>query len=162
MKTLLLVRHAKSSWQDAALADHDRPLNARGLRDAPRIAAYLATHYPKPDIIYSSSALRATTTAQTIADAFGVRDRLVNDPALYTFSDMALLTFIRSLDRRYDFVMLSGHNPAITDLVNRLSGAGIENVPTCGVALLSVPCNEWDAIADASAELVDFVTPKTI
>lgn len=162
MKTLLLVRHAKSSWQEASLSDHDRPLNARGMRDAPRMGEYLARHYPAPEIIFSSTALRATTTAAIIADTFGASDRLVTRRQLYTFAARELLAFLRSVDNRYGYIMLAGHNPAITDLVNQLSAADIENVPTCGAAVLTVSYNDWSALDSSGAVLEAFVTPKTI
>ena len=162
MKTLLLVRHAKSSWQNAGLSDHDRPLNERGYRDAPRMGEFLAAHYPVPDIIYTSSALRARTTAEIIAEALGAGDRVIVTDALYTFSSREVLAFLASMDNRYNVIMLAGHNPAITDTLNILSDADIDNVPTCGVAILSVAYNDWGQVTDGGLELVAFVTPKTI
>src|ERR1700687_471476 len=117
MKTLFLIRHAKSSWGDTALPDKDRPLDDRGRQDAPKMGKRLAKRDVKPDLVVSSPALRALTTAQLIAEAAGYKRKdIVVDDRLYASNSDDLLAVIRELDKKLDCVMLVGHNPEFTDL----------------------------------------------
>jgi phosphohistidine phosphatase len=116
MKRLTLVRHAKSSWKNAALADSDRPLSGRGKQDAPRMGAFLASQGIVPDIILASPARRARKTAQLLAAAIpAAAGRILLDPALYEASAEALLERVRALDETWQHVMLVGHNPGLPD-----------------------------------------------
>jgi len=122
MKTLFLVRHAKSSRDDPSLPDRERPLDDRGKRDAPKMGKRLAKRDAKLDLLVSSPALRALTTAKLIADEMGYkRNDIVVDDRLYASSPDDLLAVIRALDNKLGRVMLVGHNPEFTDLAHRLS-----------------------------------------
>lgn len=154
MKTLFLVRHAKSSWDDPALADKDRPLNERGKRDAPKVGERLAKAGAKPDLILSSPAKRALTTAEIIARKLGYkRKNIVVDDRLYAVESEVLLDVIRQLDDGAECVMLFGHNPELTELAHRLSGK-ICHMPTCAVAELTFDVKLWKRIGEVSPSMV--------
>ena len=161
MKILYLVRHAKSSWKDLSLADHERPLNKRGKRDAPRMGKRLAKRGVRPDYILSSPAVRALTTARVIAKKLGCReaDVVVNE-AVYGAGTSTLHGIIRGIDNRFERAMLVGHNPSFTVLVNQLAGVSIENVPTCGVAVLVFETDNWADVGNGTAKLLEFDYPK--
>lgn len=130
MHELVLVRHAKSDWGDATLADHDRPLNGRGRANAPMMAARFVETNPAIQRIISSTAVRAHTTALEFGAALGLEVAL--DPGLYLSSARTLLA--RALAEGVSSVMLVAHDPGITVLANELSGGGIQHMPTCAVA----------------------------
>src|SRR5215471_13645034 len=131
MKTLFLVRHAKSSRDDPALPDKERPLNDRGLRDAPRMGERLANQDVRPDLIMSSPAARALATAELIAKKLDYKRKdIVVDERLYAAHADELLEIVQELSDRLKDVMLFGHNPELTELANRLSSK-ITDMPTC-------------------------------
>lgn len=161
MKTLILARHAKSDWQHAGLADHDRPLNRRGQHDAPRMGAHLAAHYPAPQRILSSTALRAASTAAILADALGIEAGAIEHlRRLYLADARTLLGVARALPDHLDTVMLVAHNPGMTDLVNLLSDAGLDNLPTCGVARIGFEVADWSALTPGDGRLLSLDLPK--
>jgi phosphohistidine phosphatase len=160
-KTLFLVRHAKSSWKDECLTDHDRPLNKRGKRDASEMARRLAIIYKKPDKIMSSTALRAISTAKAMAKGFHLKpSRIVRNTLIYEAEPSGLLEIIRAFDDRYARVLMVGHNPELTEAVNLLSGSEIENIPTCGFVVLRFSIRLWSEAKPLSAQLLDFDYPK--
>lgn len=161
MKTLFLVRHAKSSRDDPMLADRERPLDDRGRHDAPGMGHRLAKRDAKPDAIFSSPARRALTTARLIAKELGFdRDRIVVDERLYATSADELLAVVRSLDDRLGRVMLFGHNPELTDLAHRLS-ATIANLPTCAVVEFGFDTPSWSKVGEIAPARVALDTPKS-
>ena len=161
MKTLYLVRHAKSSWNIANLSDHDRPLNSRGERDAPRMGKRLRKREPQPEVIISSSAMRAQTTATILATAIGYsHSDLSIDERLYGAEPEDVVSIIGELDDAIACAMLVGHNPTFTALINTLGGCDIDNVPTCGMAVLAFPIDAWTEIGGVRGELLDFDYPK--
>lgn len=161
MKTLVLVRHAKSSWKDPGLADRDRPLNPRGRRDAPKMGRRLAARGASPDLILTSPAVRAVTTARIIAEIVGYPEReIVEDERLYAADSGEILEVIRGVEDRFERVFLCGHNPGLTDLVNELSDEPIANVPTCGVVELQVVRGSWREARRDTVRQVEFDYPK--
>ena len=163
MKTLILARHAKSSWNHPELSDHDRPLNKRGRQDAPRMGVHLAAHYPAPQRIVSSSAARARTTAEVLAQAFGrPRQDIQVLPTLYLADVATLLAVARDLPDALHTVMLVGHNPGMTDCLNRLAAAGIDNLPTCGVARIGFDLDHWADLQPAQGRLLSLDVPKAL
>jgi phosphohistidine phosphatase len=148
MKTLFLVRHAKSSKDDPTLADRDRPLADRGRKEAPKMGKRLAKREVKPDLLVSSPALRALETVHLIADEIGYRrkDILVDD-RLYASSADGLLAVIRALDKKVDRVMLFGHNPEFTELAHRLS-SDIVDMPTCAIAEFRFDTKKWSDVGE--------------
>ena len=162
-KTLILVRHAKSSWKDSSLNDIHRPLNKRGNKDAPKMGEYMSEHNILPEVIFSSPGLRALTTARLISVKINIdpSDIIVLDD-LYTFSSDQLLSVLKSINDKYDNIMVVGHNPAITDITNYLSGCNIDNIPTCGLAVLKFPLDSWQDLERKKGELVRFDYPKKL
>jgi phosphohistidine phosphatase len=160
MKTLFLVRHAKSSRDDPSLPDRDRPLNDRGKQDAPKMGKRLARRDVRPDLLLSSPALRALTTAQLIAEEIGYkRQDVVADDRLYASSADDLLAVIRALDDKLDRVMLFGHNPEFTDLAHRLS-SDIIDMPTCAVVEAHFETRTWSDVGVVEPAKVIFDYPK--
>jgi len=160
MKTLFLVRHAKSSWDEPALADRDRPLNDRGRRDAPKVGERLAKEGVKPDLILSSPAKRALMTAEIFARKLGYkRKNIVIDDRLYAVEAEVLLDVIRRLDDGAECVMLFGHNPELTELAHRLSSK-IGQLPTCAVAELKFDLRSWSRIGEVSPSTVAVGYPR--
>ena len=135
MKELILVRHAKSSWKDPALSDHERPLNRRGKRDAPEMGERLARSGYDPDLIVSSSAVRALDTARTtLAGKLGYpRASIAVEERLFHAGVADLLHVIQGVDDSVDILMLFGHNPGLTDFANHIGPREIFNMPTCAV-----------------------------
>jgi len=160
-KTLVLVRHAKSSWKEVGLADRERPLSGRGKRDAPRMGARLARRDARPELLVTSPAVRAVQTAEAMAVAFGrgPADFLV-DEGLYDAGPEELMAVVRRFDDQVRHAMLVGHNPALTELANRLAECAIENVPTCGVVILRLATDTWTTAGDCPATLLEFLSPK--
>jgi len=156
MITLALVRHAKSDWGDPGLDDHERPLNARGERDAPAMAALLAGTGFRPETILSSTAVRARTTAGVFATALDAELRL--DPDLYGAPASRLLaTAAESMLAR---VMVVAHDPGMTVLAERLSGGGIGHMPTCAVATFTWETDDWDVATATDPAAWTFDTPR--
>lgn len=160
MKTLFLVRHAKSSKDDPSSPDRERPLNDRGRHDAPEMGKRLAERKLKPDLLLSSPALRALTTAQLIADELGyARKDIALDDRLYATSAEELLVVVRALDKKLDCVMLFGHNPEFTDFAHRLSDE-ITDMPTCAVAKFLFDTKAWGDVGDITPSRVSLDSPK--
>ncbi|HEY3291931.1 MAG TPA: histidine phosphatase family protein [Anaerolineae bacterium] len=161
MKALTLIRHAKSSWDDTSLADKLRPLNERGLRDAPLIGRRLAEHGAKPDLMMASPALRALTTAQLIADEVGYpRGDIKLDDRLYEALADGLLAVIRGLDDHWQQVFMVCHNPAVADLASRLTSGKISQMPTCSIVTLTYELPAWSGVGDTEPTDVRFDSPK--
>ncbi|MBL7955962.1 MAG: histidine phosphatase family protein [Flavobacteriales bacterium] len=161
MKTLYLCRHAKSSWADAGMDDFDRPLNERGQRNAPIMAKMFKERGEPVDLIVTSPANRAITTARSFATALGLSgDRFREERAIYLAERGTLAHLVNGLPGHADRVMLFGHNPGFTDVVNYLSDAGISNLPTCGIVRIDFAVNEWQHIIKGSGTLVWFDYPK--
>ncbi len=160
-KILILARHAKSSWEDIGLSDHDRPLNPRGRRDAPRMADRLAERGPSPERIVSSSAVRARATAEVFLDRLGLSSEdLVIEPAIYGADCADLIEIIRSLDDRYDCIMLVGHNPTFVEVAGRLDPGCVGHLPTCSVVTLELDGGGWSDGREGAFRLLDFDYPK--
>lgn len=156
MITLALVRHAKSDWGDPGLDDHDRPLNERGLRDAPRMARRVAESGFRPDVILSSTALRARTTAEAFAAELAAAVSL--DPALYGAPASALL--VAAASTRARAVMVVAHDPGMSALAARLSDDGIGHMPTCAVATFTWDVGDWDAATSLDPDEWTFDAPR--
>jgi phosphohistidine phosphatase len=161
-KELFLLRHAKSSWEDPDLADHDRPLAPRGRRASKTIAEHMQRERIKPTVVLCSSARRAQETVERIVAALGDSE-VVIEPGLYHASAGDLLARLRALPESSPSVMLVGHNPAMQELALALAGSGREAVegkyPTAGLATFRFG-GGWSELEYGSAELSAFVTPK--
>lgn len=161
MKTLYLVRHAKSSWDERGISDHDRKLNPRGLRDAPKMGDILKNKQCQPDIIYTSSAKRAHTTAKIIAEKlqYPVKDIVVTN-RIYEATTNDLVNILNEIDDKFESAMLFGHNPSFTVLSNLLTDKYIDNMPTCSVSVIDLNADTWDKVESGSGKLIAFEYPK--
>lgn len=161
MKTLYLVRHAKSSWDNPALRDFDRPLNDRGKNDAPRMGKRLRKRGILPDFIISSSAKRARSTAKRIAEALGYPEKEIQlTETLYHAEPEVILSVIHRLPDSCNSVMLVGHNPGLTDFANQYIDVRIDNMPTCGVVAAQFDVRSWKDVGEAQGSLLFFDYPK--
>jgi phosphohistidine phosphatase len=162
MKTLYLLRHAKSSWKYEELSDHDRPLNKKGRADAPLIGQELVDRKITLDLIISSPAVRTLTTATLVAKELGFDPEKISvQEELYHISREDLIIFIQSLPPEYNSVMLVGHNPTFTEVAHQFAPEkGIVNIPTAGIAGFSFDVNYWGQIAAENARLLFFDFPK--
>jgi len=144
MRTLTIIRHAKSSWEQEGLSDFERPLNDRGRRDAPVMAARLKKDAAQPDLLVSSPALRAITTARVFADVLGIPTESIQLQAkIYDASLSTLLNVVQSLDDQYPHIALFGHNPGLSQLAQRLAEGDIDELPTCAIVQISLPAKHW-------------------
>ena len=161
MKTLTLVRHAKSSWKEFAILDIDRPLNRRGKRDAPEMGRRMLEQGTDPELIVSSPAKRALDTAEAIAEEieYPVYDIAIDD-RLYHAEVSDWLAVIRDIDDYLSWVMCVGHNPGLTELATYLGYVAIDNVPTCGVVELTFDADSWSLLGEIEPTDVTFDYPK--
>ena len=164
MKTLYVVRHAKSSWDDTDLADIDRPLNDRGKRDAPRMGKRLKEKDIHPELLLSSPARRAFSTAKRIGEVLNYKkDHIRTEKELYHASEREIFEVVRALPDKLNTVMIFGHNPGLTDFVNQLleTKRFIENIPTCGIVAFSFSGKSWVDVSKENAQLLFFDYPKS-
>lgn len=160
MKNLLLIRHAKSSWDNANLRDIDRPLNKRGERDAPFMAKLLAKNNIRPELIISSPAIRALTTAKIFAHHLNYPSQNIDQPSkLYSATTGDLLEIVNSIEESIKTVFVFGHNPELTSFSNYLSGKYIDNIPTCGIVKLYFKIT-WNELSRNSCSIDFFEYPK--
>lgn len=161
MKTLILVRHAKSSWDNPALSDFDRPLNDRGKRDAPRMGKRLKEREITPDLMLSSPAKRALTTCKEIAKILNYdKQRIVTDKRIYHAGEDELLQVLSEQNDNHEIIMLFGHNPGFTDFANALFNEHIMNIPTCGIVAGDLSLTSWREIKWGCGKLDFFDFPK--
>ena len=162
------MRHAKSSWDDSELADHDRPLAPRGRKAAGRIAKHLKKSRLEPSVVLCTSALRARQTLELIRPALPPETAIKIEPKLYGATSKELLTRIRRLSATAGSVLIVGHNPAIQDLALELAAGSNKEAairkkfPTAALVVLDAAIDEWRQLAPGETLLVDFVTPKTL
>ncbi len=161
MKTVVLIRHAKSSWKGLDQTDFERPLNKRGQRDAPVMGArLLKRRRVTPDLIVSSPAQRAVETAMAIAEATRYKKDILWNQDLYLADVPTLLAAIWQVPNDVDLLYLVAHNPGLTDLSEHLSGEGFANVPTCGTVEVEFDVESWSEVAHGRGRLLEFDYPK--
>jgi phosphohistidine phosphatase len=160
MKILILVRHAKSSWKDISLDDFDRPLNKRGKRDAPLIGKLLAGKKLLPDLIISSPANRASSTAKIISKKVNYpNEKIIWNENLYEASANEILKIINVVDEMNNVLLLVAHNPGLTNFSNYLANNVVSNIPTCGVVAISLG-KKWKEITRDDGKLLFIEYPK--
>ena len=168
MKKLYLMRHAKSSWDDPRLEDHERPLTSRGRKAALRMGEHLAEVKVTPEVVLVTSAVRARETVEQLRSSLPPEAEVKVEPRLYSASGADLLRRIKRLSPRAGSVLIVGHNPAIQELTLELAGRGdaleraAKKFPTAAVAVLEARVQRWADLAPGKARLVDFVRPKDL
>ncbi|WP_276365924.1 histidine phosphatase family protein [Chryseolinea sp. H1M3-3] len=163
MKTLYVVRHAKSSWEDPNQPDFERGLNKRGKRDVPRMAKRLKEKNFHPDLILTSPAKRAFSTAKKMAEILLFpKEKIKTDRILYHADEETILSVVQTINDKHDTILVLGHNPGLTEFVNALaeSDVFIDNVPTCGVVAFSMPVDSWKEVNWKSGKLLFYDYPK--
>ena len=161
MKNLYLTRHAKSSWGNPGLADIDRPLNSRGKKAAPSMGKLIMDKGEKPELLISSPANRAFSTAKEFAKEMGCAEtNIIVNRAIYGAGAQQLLNLVQDVDDLYNSIMLFGHNPTFTSFCNMLSGENILNIVTCGVVRIDFEFSSWKNIDFNSGRMIYYEYPK--
>jgi phosphohistidine phosphatase len=162
MKTLIIVRHAKSSWEEAGQKDIERPLNDRGKKDAPEMAKRLYKKIKNIDLFISSPAVRAYRTAREFAEKYGVSKKdILKEKELYHSADTkTFFKVISTVKDKKETIALFSHNPGITDFANALTAMQIDNLPTCGVFVVSAETVTWKDFERAPKTFLFFDYPK--
>ncbi len=159
MKTLLIMRHAKSSWKNEELTDHDRPLKRRGEYDAVQMGERIRKNDLTPQRIISSTAKRALKTAELVAEACHYEERIIAARAFYGAEPDEFIEVLRQLDDADECVLVVGHNPDLETLLESLTGA-LESLPTAAVAQVTLPIKAWaDLTEDTPGKLVQLWAP---
>ncbi|UCF26874.1 MAG: histidine phosphatase family protein [Chloroflexota bacterium] len=162
MKTLLILRHAKSSWKNLSLADIDRPLNKRGKRDAPRMGALLLEEDLVPDLIISSPAVRARKTAKAVSNNSGYEGKIEIQPDFYPGDPDSFIEAFYSIPDKFDRVMVVAHNPGLEELLYVLTGESAR-MPTSALAQVTLPVDRWlDLDDDTPGKLVNLWLVKEL
>lgn len=164
VKTLFIIRHAKSSWDASNIDDFERPLNDRGKRDAPRMGKRFKEKDIHPDLLLSSPAKRAVSTAKGIAKVLKYpKDHIKTDRRLYHADEETILTVVQELKDNRNVVMIFSHNPGLTEFVNSLMNGelDIDNVPTCGVVAFQFDLDSWKDVDWGKGKLLFFDYPKS-
>ena len=155
MKQLLLIRHAKSSWDDLSLDDLDRPLNKRGKREATLLGQYLKRNSINPQMIFSSPAKRAYKTAKRISNELGFQKKMIKiDKIIYSGSKSDLVELIGSIDKKIDHVFIIGHYPSLMELGNYLTASNFDKMLTCGFILIDFKTKFWEDIGHMRGNIV--------
>ena len=160
-KKLALIRHAKSSWKDDSVTDHDRPLHKRGKHDAPMMGQRLLTREARPSLILTSTAKRARQTAKLMATSLGYPHEFIqSEKKLYLASPDLILSVVADQDDGFNDIFVVGHNPGITELAGLLAGLRIDNVPTCGIVALEADIESWSQLRGAHYQCNFFDFPR--
>lgn len=161
MRTLYIVRHAKSSWDFPHLSDHDRPLNNRGKKNAPEMGQRLKKRGIKPDLLISSTAKRAHKTAQKIAEEIGYPEEdIILTRQLYHAGISEIAEVISFDNDPFPTLLIFGHNPGFTSFANWLTGESIENIPTAGIVAAELDIKSWKNMRQGSGKMLFFDYPK--
>ncbi len=163
MKSLLIIRHAKSSRDQSGIADRERTLEERGVRDAHAIGKYLRENSIRPDYLLSSPAVRAKKTAAIIAKEVGYHlDKIQTEELLYEQSTSKIIAYLQTLQRHYSSVMIVGHNPSALELVNYLGNQPFNQVPSCGAVCLDFQVENWAEIDHGKGQVRFFSSPEML
>jgi len=163
MKKIILVRHAKSGWDNPDLQDFERPLNKRGKTDAPIMAQILEKYKVFPDLLISSPAVRALTTANIFAETINYPPKkILTDKGIYEKGARYIIKLIANLNNSVNTVVVFGHNPDMTSLASYFVGDYFDNVPTCGIVAIEKDVDDWSKIEDGNSKLLFYEYPKKI
>ncbi len=170
MKTIFLLRHAKSSWDDDSLPDHDRPLSERGRAAAPRIGAYMRGADYLPDLVLCSTSTRTRRTLDAVLSELGVEPAIEFHEELYLAAPSEMLDLVRSVPDTVEAVLLVGHNPGTGMLAVALSGDGLPEriyqmrakFPTTGLAIIELSVDRWKDVVGGCGTLKEFIRPRDL
>jgi phosphohistidine phosphatase len=163
MKTITIIRHAKSSWDYPELPDVIRPLNKRGIDAAGQVGRYLAKLHEKPDLIISSPATRAYHTAVCVAQILGYRLKNIHvEPTVYFEGEQGILNLLREQNNLNEHIFIFGHEPTCSDLINTLTGESISKFATASVCKIALDIKDWKDIYQASSKKVFLIGPKQV
>ena len=161
MKTLIIIRHSKSSWKDHSLSDFDRPLNKRGKKDAKKMSSELSEKIKKVDLLLSSSSKRTTQTSNYFLDSIDVRSNIFSENLYHSSSDL-IFDFVLKINNKYNKTIIVGHNPGLTNIVNKLTNLKLDNLPTSGIVIIVFDVDNWKKINYKSG-LVEWIKfPKDL
>ena len=160
MKRLILVRHAKSNLNQPLVSDHERILNQSGKNEAKLIGQYLSNNQYIPSHIISSTATRALETAHIIIEQLKFKNNIETQSLIYSDSFLNILNLINNIDNQYQCIMLVGHNPTITQLINHVTNIKADHIPTCGTGIVDFKVT-WDSITE-DGKLIDFIWPEKL
>lgn len=161
LKTIFIIRHAKSSWTEIDARDFDRKLDLRGHNDAPRMAKILKAEGVQPDLIVSSPAMRAKTTASYFSKEFGIDDQNIDFQSdIYEAMESDIWHTIKDLPNTAKVVFLFGHNPTLTYFTNRFNATPIDNLPTCGIVRIDMSVDDWALFSEKNAKVTGLWYPK--
>lgn len=160
MKSVFILRHAKSSWKHQDIDDHDRPLNKRGKRDAPILGELLRKKHLVPDLIISSTAKRANSTAKAVAKSSGYQGKIIMDKSLYAAEPAAYIDILHRLSNEFTRVLMVGHNPVLEELVGMITGE--EHImPTCSLMHIQFSVNSWNEVDyKCRGKLLEILQPR--
>jgi phosphohistidine phosphatase len=161
MKTLLLLRHAKSSWKDDAVKDFDRPLNQRGLKAAPSVGRKMRKRKLEPDLVLSSPAERARQTTQLMLESAGLKTELRYDERIYEATGARLFEIVAQIEDDANIAMLVGHNPGLEELLATLTGE-TRSLPTAALVCVALEIEKWSKLRAGAGRLEWFVKPKEL
>jgi phosphohistidine phosphatase len=161
IKTIYLIRHAKSDWNNGKLSDFQRGLTKQGMHDLETMGSYLALRKVKPDLILSSAALRAQLTADGLAEKMNYKDSIQYMDELYLTKPEMIINVLSLQDDQYESIMLVGHNPALSELANILQDENFTKLPTLGVLAITLEVDSWEEIKEQCHGVIDFfIFPK--
>ena len=161
MKTLIIIRHSKSSWKDHSLSDFDRPLNKRGIKDAKKMSFELSEKIKKVDLLLSSSSKRTTQTSNYFLDSMNIRSNIFSEN-LYHSSSNLIFDWILKINNKYNKTIIVGHNPGLTNIINKLTNLKLDNLPTSGIVIIVFDVDNWENINYQSG-LVEWIKfPKDL
>ena len=161
MKTLIIIRHSKSSWKDHSLSDFDRPLNKRGIKDAKKMSFELSEKIKKVDLLLSSSSKRTTQTSNYFLDSINVRSNIFSENLYHSSSDL-IFDYVLKINNKYNKAIIVGHNPGLTNIINKLTNLKLDNLPTSGIVIIVFNVDNWENINYQSG-LVEWIKfPKDL
>ena len=161
MKTLIIIRHSKSSWKDHSLSDFDRPLNKRGIKDAKKMSFELSEKIKKVDLLLSSSSKRTTQTSNYFLDSMNIRSNIFSENLYHSSSDL-IFDYVLKINNKYNKAIIVGHNPGLTNIINKLTNLKLDNLPTSGIVIIVFDVDNWENINYQSG-LVEWIKfPKDL
>jgi phosphohistidine phosphatase len=160
IRNIIVVRHAKSDWENNGISDHERPLNTRGRRDIPLMASYLIQHYPSIDFVLSSDSLRTKETIEGLQKYGYNLSNITYTNNLYLASEDKIIDEIVGIDNAHSNILICGHNPGLSEFVQNFCSLDFMDMPSLGAIYIEVDIDSWDDIYTSKGNIVRFDYPK--